>query len=143
MVPGGGGFAATETEADADADADARGGAEAEGAAEADAEAEDAGAIGLGSSPNGRGKMRTMLWSSSARYNRWPSAERINAPPTRSGAFRGTCGATLVVDAFVVDDVVGLGPDERLSLQADADATAATRRNTGSTTCERDSICRG
>ncbi len=67
MVPGGGCLIAAEADARADADADAYGGAAAEADAEADADADVSGGAALGSSPKGNGRMRTMLWSSSAK----------------------------------------------------------------------------
>jgi len=71
MVPGGGSLVTADAEARADADADAYGEgaaeADAKAEAEADAEADVAGGAALGSSPNGSGRMRTILWSSSAK----------------------------------------------------------------------------
>lgn len=67
MLPSSGFWGATRADAEAAALAEADGAGAAE--ADADAEAEESvfGGGALGSSPNGKGKIRMALWSSSAR----------------------------------------------------------------------------
>jgi len=48
----------------------------------------------------------------------------MSAPPIRSGAFKGTRGATVAAEVVVETDVATLGPDEPLSLQAKGNAAA-------------------